>query len=81
MASFVSERVGLGVSIGLGAAADVSGWGVIMAIGVPAGVGAGAEVAADEGMGVGSGPPQAARANAITTGKRNVRLERFTPPS
>lgn len=58
----------------------VGGSGVGMAVGVAVGVGAGVEVAVGEGVGVGSGPLQAARTNAITTGRRTVRLARFTPP-
>ena len=41
----------------------------------------GVAVAVGEFVRVGSGPPQAARTNEITTGRRNVRLVRFTHPS
>ncbi len=55
--------------------------GVSVSVGVGIGVGLGAAVGVCEGVGVGSGPPQAARTNEITTGRRNVRLVRFTHPS
>ncbi len=52
-----------------------------MSVSAGAVVGLGARVGVGEGVGDGSGPPQAARTNAITTGRRNVRLVRFTHPS
>ena len=52
-----------------------------VSVGVGIGVELGAAVGVCEGVGVGSGPPQAARTNEITTGRRKVRLERFTHPS
>ena len=64
--------VGVGVRVGVGV-----GLGAGVAVGVAVGVGAGVGVAVSAGVGVGSSPPQAVRANAITTGRRNVRLMRF----
>lgn len=64
----------------MGTAVGVSASGVGTAVGVAVEVGAGVEVTVVEGVVVGSAPPQAARTNVITTGRRNVRLVHFTPP-
>ena len=53
---------------------------VLVSVGVGVGVGLGAAGGIGEVVGVGSDPPQVARTNAITTGRRNVRLVRFTQP-
>ena len=50
------------------------------AVGVVVGVGPDVEMTVVESGVVGSGPPQAAKTNAIKTGRRNVRLVCFTPP-
>ena len=65
---------GVGVEVELGSTVRVGASGVVTAVGVAVGVGAGVEVTVVESGVVGSGPPQAAKTNAIKIGRRNVRL-------